>query len=675
MSGRDVPLEEIITRKEIRPTIVNERSKFVVVTYWWGRGNLNKNTSRPCQEFYERLLMKPFEVASYLDTDPDRIPTKFDWLKFIASAPGMADFYEKTAEKYVRESKRGSVASVKRSILAMVAQMIKENMAIMKSMQRIMYKQARLHEEFNEAREAEEDTGSIRRKILELVKDYKHVSASLKKNLRSYIPELERFMIFKEPVTYEAMIANWEAACRGAACNYMAVEYPEFTAPGGYQKAINAKPLFIQKALEACGSRAVVYIDGDMTINKYPNVFDMDDIDFMARGWNIDPRSSWKHQVGEFVVDPYLFETSGGIMYFSQSQEAKRLIAEWVRETVRPSNKGKADDRIISMIFNTKRLLAPMKIIQLPIEYLWLSMDYDYSIEAKNMNRGTIMVEHPECLTSEDTATSSGASSDRQPRFYSAIGEACPRSEELYESVMFPSKKVAEDFKPWLDYVNSITYDASYAPEDLVDEQPFYVYKWGDFGKREGILRKNLREARGERADGQGGLTEFTEGTLTIPGILGSLSAGNDVLYLPTVAGDSLEMVAYLRSLISDPARDRLEFIFADARPYIQRHCDAYQYVIDLKRPFFIRHGNALLFQLFALLADVREIPQMLQNKYQFLSRIRCHVLKRARALGGGGAMAVDTEEATNFLYGPIGLREPGKNRRRTVRRRRPQLR
>lgn len=25
------------------PTIINKDSKFVVVTYWWGRGNLNKN--------------------------------------------------------------------------------------------------------------------------------------------------------------------------------------------------------------------------------------------------------------------------------------------------------------------------------------------------------------------------------------------------------------------------------------------------------------------------------------------------------------------------------------------------------------------------------------------------------------------------------------------------------
>jgi hypothetical protein len=34
----------------LKPVIINEESNFVVITYWWGRGNLNKNTQRPCPE-------------------------------------------------------------------------------------------------------------------------------------------------------------------------------------------------------------------------------------------------------------------------------------------------------------------------------------------------------------------------------------------------------------------------------------------------------------------------------------------------------------------------------------------------------------------------------------------------------------------------------------------------
>jgi len=45
------------------------------------------------------------------------------------------------------------------------------------------------------------------------------------------------------------MIEKWQRECEKFNCNHMAVEYPEFALPGGYQLAINAKPLFIKKAL------------------------------------------------------------------------------------------------------------------------------------------------------------------------------------------------------------------------------------------------------------------------------------------------------------------------------------------------------------------------------------------------------------------------------------------
>ena len=68
-----------------------------------------------------------------------------------------------------------------------------------------------------------------------------------------------------------------------------------------------------------------------------------------------------------------------------------------------------------------------MKIIQLPIEYLWLTLDYnelmldtiyDYN---KPLMKKSIFIEHPECLTSEDTAASGGASNDRTPKYYNFL--------------------------------------------------------------------------------------------------------------------------------------------------------------------------------------------------------------------------------------------------------------
>ena len=49
-------LNNIINTKEIRPTIINEESHFVIVTYWWGRNAMNQNTSRPCISFFEKII-------------------------------------------------------------------------------------------------------------------------------------------------------------------------------------------------------------------------------------------------------------------------------------------------------------------------------------------------------------------------------------------------------------------------------------------------------------------------------------------------------------------------------------------------------------------------------------------------------------------------------------------
>ena len=97
---------------------------------------------------------------------------------------------------------------------------------------------------------------------------------------------------FRSGQKFQDMISKWENECGKHNCNYLQIEYPDFTGPGGYQRAINAKPLFIRHALNLCDNRSVLYIDGDMFIRKYPHIFDMDNVDFMARGWNVDPRAS-----------------------------------------------------------------------------------------------------------------------------------------------------------------------------------------------------------------------------------------------------------------------------------------------------------------------------------------------------------------------------------------------
>ena len=49
-------LINIIPSINKQPSIINPESKFVVVTYWWGHGNMNANIARPCMLFYETFI-------------------------------------------------------------------------------------------------------------------------------------------------------------------------------------------------------------------------------------------------------------------------------------------------------------------------------------------------------------------------------------------------------------------------------------------------------------------------------------------------------------------------------------------------------------------------------------------------------------------------------------------
>lgn len=307
----------------------------------------------------------------------------------------------------------------------------------------------------------------------------------------SVIDCLRAILQYKEPLLFEQMIQEWENACARVGCNYLAIEYPEFAEAGGYQLAINAKPAFIRRALELCGGRGVLYIDGDMTVDRYPVLFDMPDVDYMARGWNVDPRANDKYLHGEFSVDPYVFETSGGTMFFGNTAEAKRLLDIWFEHSAHFSNQGKADDRIISLIFNTKSLLTPMKIVQLPVEYLWLTQWYNDYIDEDH--HSPTIISHPECLTSEETAAGAGASLDRNPLRYDILAKKFTndRAEPLFESVMFPEPKYANAVRGWLDFLDTLTYKEGH---DLEGEQPFSVEPWGSYGSYSKTYQANCQK-------------------------------------------------------------------------------------------------------------------------------------------------------------------------------------
>lgn len=552
-------LRDVIDRTEAAPTIVNPESTFVVVTYWWGRGNMNVNIARPCISHFEsivdRLKRVTLTALRLLFNLSSRLQAK-SLVEITTKLESYNNLLDKCAHDYWSQlrqfcaaepqTEQGILVCVERSKTAgrtptdfefrqkaearRIFDLVFRRILTIAKVELIRLADIQHRAELLRRRRAVGGTWETGHNatIQELIRQKAATTAAFKAKMNAREPSPDADGMFHQKSVYdvlhaefryqsakkyETMIAEWEGACALHRCNYLAVEYPEFARPGGYQMAINAKPMFIRKMQAICHPRAVLYIDGDMFIRQYPRIFDMPNVDFMARGWGIDPRSSYRFQES-IVVDPYTFETSGGIMFFGQSPEALMLTDLWIREAEKPHQQGKADDRVLSMVFNSYRLMLRMTIFQLPVEYLWLTLDYDdrlaetlYDDDVAAM-RKTIVVEHGECLTSEETAGSAGASSDRTPRFYEFIeAEIQPVSETVHEYIMFDSKEFADTCRPYIDFMNGVHYFAD-GNEELVDRgfvvsddpeenaQPLtFVPYHRQFGNRNSVVQSNLKRS------------------------------------------------------------------------------------------------------------------------------------------------------------------------------------
>ena len=466
----------------LKPNIIHKESNFVVVTYWWGRGNLNKNTQRPCPE----------------DVKEGQSPTK-------------------------------------------------------------------------------------------------------------------------PPIKFEEMIENWENACKKHKCNYLAEEYAEFAVKGGYQHAINFKPYFIDLALEACYPRGVLYIDGDMKIRMYPGVCDIKDVDYMARGWNTDPRPGDWRKHGKFCFDPYVFEMSGGTMFFGNTHHGRNLLKVWQQETLKYP--GKADDRILTMGIMLQKMLLTLSTIQLPIEYLWLDMDYDdHLLSGEDYNSKYISISHPECLTSEDRASAEGAASNRYPRAYDRYVTDLVMCDwdEIYEYIQFEDKSQVNAFKPYFNFLDE---------HGVVDLYSF-AKKYGPYNP---VAKKNtslLEDVKLHVRDKLVLVSPHNYDTIslhkvgsereTIVTILKYILNGQHVVYIPT------DKTRTVNTVISKAIKEELDFVARnDSKNHSRAKVD-YSLDLDTAYPMYFGPNNRVLKQLLLMSESFKEMNKLWNRTYIFLTRIHC---------------------------------------------------
>lgn len=531
--------------------IINPDSKFVVATYWWGRANMNRNLQFPCPEDVMDIA-KQEALAKLNQTEP-----------FPKVMTAMA-------AKIKRISATRSLTSAEREILV------------------------GLQNSWNEWRTRVTSTEEGKRIIAEA---YARVQQQKQSEPGS-----------RPPRGFPDMIREWEEKCRAANVNFVSLN-TEFER-SDYQNAINGKPLFIKKILDAVAPRAVLYIDGDMWMNKYPHIFDLDNVDFMARNWNIDPRSKAK-SLEKPTYDPYTFETSGGTMYFGNTAASRRLLDKWFEESTKPEMAGKADDRILSQVVTTQSIVLDTNTIGLPIEYLWLTDFYKGFLRDTNdpASLEDAVIEHPYCLTGEERAAEQGASVNRNPDTYEEevsdnINYKRP-PELFYEYIFFDgNQQMRDEYSRYLTYMkqakNFLTNDVMMKIVDFAD-------KYGDFNE---IANRNMQ-----------GITPSTSGQgqkvslpldAPISEILKALYSGSDVELGGSVAGVQPED----------------EFVGTDASTR-QDGIDMYTRAIrvDTTSPMFLSGKSNTLRHLLTMCETIADINKHVQT-YTFISRIRWNLSK-----------------------------------------------
>jgi hypothetical protein len=467
----------------LKPTIVNKDSNFVVITYWWGRGNLNKNTQRPCPE----------------------------------------------------DMKEGEPLT-------------------------------------------------------------------------------------RDPILYEKMISNWEDACRKHGCNFLAEEYPEFAVKGGYQHAINFKPYFVELALAAAYPRGVLYIDGDMEVLTYPGVFDIRDIDYMARGWNTDSRPGKGRKKGLACFDPFVFEMSGGTMFFGNTKGGRDLLELWQKETSK--HPGKADDRILSMAIMLHNALAPLNTIQLPIEYLWLDLSYGPEVPlVKGEDYIQPVISHPECLTGEDRATSEGAAANRYPRAYDRYVSDFLYCDwqTIFEYIHFEKKSQIGPFRKYFDWmeekglVDIVPFSSKYGKnfnkiadvnEKMMEQMSLKVRNQVVFISKEELETTSLHRVESERE--------------IFPLAVKYLANGQHVVWVPSG-------VRSVKTVVGKAIDDELEFVTKNVnKDDVSKARPKYYLELDHDYPIYFSPKSRVLKHLLMMSDSVENMQKVFNSSYLFLTRIRC---------------------------------------------------
>jgi hypothetical protein len=288
----------------------------------------------------------------------------------------------------------------------------------------------------------------------------------------------------------------------------------------------------------------------------------------------------------------------------------------------------------------------------------------------------SIFIDHPECLTSEDTASGSGASSDRTPKYYNFLEENLdPVSEEYYEYLAFQDIKYKESLKDYLRFMsdvyyvddgNQILYAKGFVEQgrDTSDnEQPLYIYPFEKkYGKKNEINEIIIKRSNTMNTTG---LYVFNESlniaeiqntnfmkeeepdkpdyTKVIALMYKLLNEGKNVLYKPSSTDPEIYQ-NFIENLSNKYKNTELAFVpIFNGRSYN----DIYRPLIDTNNCIYISHKSTFMKNFITLFESIDDIASYINNGfYQLVSSVRIAYLIKKRSTGKivGGNNAIDYE-------------------------------
>ena len=166
-------------------------------------------------------------------------------------------------------------------------------------------------------------------------------------------------------LTYGQQVERIIKDCRKHSVNYFFVRYPELEKPGtSYMGALSLKPKFIKYAMEQLPTLKCIFIDTDLRVNKFPEMFEAD-MDVWFLNW------------AEFDLNcynPLQLELPGAILGFAQTKNAKSVLDIFIKRL----NPKYAEDKTLSGIFTKHYLNIYTRCCWLPSSYLYMFDSHIY---------------------------------------------------------------------------------------------------------------------------------------------------------------------------------------------------------------------------------------------------------------------------------------------------------